>query len=336
MIEVLYCCVAAVVLEFSSAWLLESVNPSALHVVYFLCAHSVACLLLALSLPEILPARYRGPGFIPCLFIFSVAFFMPLFGTVGLLAAIVPALRWHRQTRQPTQWLHASVFTLPQQPAEPRRIDWLPGPGHLTGFLQHAVDPQKRLRALIATLELDDQHAVPLLRLALKDPEDDVRLLAYALLNRKEKAIEGRIRERLTQLESATPDNGFAQHKALACDYWELAHLGVPQGSSHLSLCERAREHAEAGVRLCNQDAGLQFLLGRILLHDMDLDGASVAFEQARKSGIDVRKTSPYFAEIAYLNHRFSDIGNYLNGVGMVPCRSPLNDVSAYWRAAEP
>ncbi|MEO5660085.1 MAG: hypothetical protein ABIQ90_09830, partial [Polaromonas sp.] len=184
-------------------------------------------------------------------------------------------------------------------------------------------------------LSLKDQHAVPLLRLALKDPEDDVRLLAYTLLNRKEKTIEARISERRAQLGSGgSASHIFLQHKALAHDYWALAHLGASGGSTLLLLCAHAHEHAQAALQHCPQDGGLQFLLGRILLIEMQLDTASDAFENARQAGIDARQTEPFLAEVAFLRRQYSDVKNHLIRAGNGRSGLRLNKAFTYWEGA--
>lgn len=57
-------------------------------------------------------------------------------------------------------------------------------------------NPEKRLEAVFATLKLEDRDAVPLLRRALGDSVDDIRLLAYALLDRKEHRLSERIQKK--------------------------------------------------------------------------------------------------------------------------------------------
>ena len=327
---------AALALELGSAWLLlVSGQFPALGIVEFLLAHGAACLMFGLSLPHVLPVRYRSLALTSFVFIFATAFFIPVLGMPGLILGLLPAL--YRQQHVQVIVCSHPIPALPERLATPRRGAAKPGVSHLAGFLHHAADPQKRREALIATLALDDRHAVPLLRMGLKDRDDEVRRLAHVLLNRKEKAIETRIRDGLAELSVAEPEMRYFFHKALAHDYWELASLGSPRGGSLMPLREHSRVHAHAGLKLCPQDAALQFLLGRILLHGMDLDAAGAAFEQAREAGIDARKTMPFLAEIAFLKQRFSDIGNCLGkgdmgGMGgMTASRSPLNHVFSYW-----
>ena len=298
-------------------------------------AHAGTCLLFSLALLRLLPPPYRNPAVLSGLPVLGTTFFIPVLGMLGWLACVVPALR-HPRPAPPLldDWLHPPVLGLPVRPAGLRAVGGMQKASELAGPLRHAADPNSRIAVLITTLSLENQYSVPLLRLALKDPEDDVRLLAYALLNRKEKAIEARIRDLDQQLASVPSGQGFLQHKALAHNYWAFAHLGDPQGSARLLLCTRAREHGQAALRLCpgdvDGDGGLQWLLGRILLVQLQLDDAVEAFERARRLGIDPRQIQPFLAEIAFLRRRYADVRGHLTQAEPSGWLR-LNKSSIYW-----
>lgn len=275
-------------------------------------AHAGACLLFSLALRGLLPPPYRRPALVSGLPVLVVTFFIPVLGMLGWLTCVVPALRHQRPAPPLDSWSHPPSPALPARPAVLRAMGGMLRASELAGPLQYAADPNSRIAALIATLSLEDQYSVPLLRMALKDPEDDVRLLAYALLNRKEKAIEARIRDVSRQLLAKPADQAFLQHKGLAHNYWAFAHLGDPQGSARLLLCARAQEHVQAALRLRPRDGGLQWLLGRILLVQLQFEGAREAFEHARQSGIDARQIQPFLAEIAFLGRRYADVRGHL------------------------
>lgn len=317
-------------LEMASIWMLGGIHPALINIYYFLCWHFIACLMATLIIPGVLPANYRAATVASFLFIFSVAFFIPLLGMTGLVFGLIPVL-WHQQKPEPlTGWLRSYERRLPARAAAKKRASQTVSPGQLTGILQHASESNKRLQALIATLSLDTKRALPLLRIALKDTDDNVRLLAFALLKRKENELSDAIRESISHLSTASADEQFLHHKALATNLWELAHLET-NGGTALLLCDRARTHAEAALQLQQTDAGLQFLLGRILLKGMNYDGARAAFRRASECGIDSRKVMPFLAEIAFYEQRFSEVGSYLDAVQFADGHLPLNHLAAYW-----
>ncbi|MEO5659258.1 MAG: hypothetical protein ABIQ90_05595 [Polaromonas sp.] len=315
--------------------LMPSLHPSLAQLAGLLMAHAAACLLFSLALVRLLPAPLRSPAFQANLFVFMSVVFIPVLGMVGFLVCIVPALRLQGLTARSSGWQHSHIPGLPRQPAEPGGSSSFSRGRDLAGPLQHATDPVKRIKALIATLSLEAQDAVPLLRLALKDPDDEVRLLAYALLNRKEKVIEALMRKH----QALPADNGseqvFLQHKALANDYWELAHMGELHGEARISLCGRAHEHVQVALQLRPQDGCLQFLSGQILLIRMELDAASDAFDKAQKSGIDARQIALMHAEISFHRQHYAEVRHHLTQVGSGGYSLQLNMLSAYWAGGQ-
>jgi predicted Zn-dependent protease len=97
-------------------------------------------------------------------------------------------------------------------------------------------------------------------------------------------------------------------------------------------LCGRAHEHATAALRLRPHDAGLQFMLGQVLLTLRQLGAATEAFENARRSGIDARHCAPFLAEIAFRQQRYSEIAAQFS-VGRSFHHRPRN-VAAFWERA--
>ena len=174
------------------------------------------------------------------------------------------------------------------------------GVASIGGVLQGASDLGQRQQSVLATLRLRDQEAIPLLRQALQDSEDDVRLLAYALLDRKEEAITARIRLHQRQLVTAEPAQRFSHHSAIAYDCWELIHVGLVQGDVMNYLLQTARTHTEEALVLRPQTAGLQFLLGKLLVRTGELELASEAFRQAEQLGIDSKIVNYQLAEIDF------------------------------------
>jgi hypothetical protein len=324
-------CLILLVLDAAAVTLVLDLHASASATLRFAVMHAVACLLFAPALLALLPARYRqrAPGAVA--FAFVMAAVLPVLGMAGLLLCLVPALRWPNPAGRAVLWQHPRPPSLPDRPGAaggPARGSWAAG---LAGALQHSNDPKRRAEAVISTLSLDDHQAVPLLRRALKDPEDEVRLLAYALLNRKEKQIEVRTRKRLTKLDTALPEEAFLLHKALAHDYWEFAQLAAPLSSSQLSLCARAREHVLAALQLRPADGGLHFLLGLVLLAERSLDAASDAFDQAQAMGVDQRQVAPLRAAISFHAGRYTEVKHRLRAAGACRSQPGFGKIAAYW-----
>lgn len=331
MIRTWLLCAIALVMDAALVGRMAGLALSVVQLSALLAAHVAVCLLFSGALVSSLPESLRRPAGKAGLFVFLSVVFIPVLGMLGLAAFIAPALRRQRLAARPSGWAHAGTPGLPSKPAQLQGSGALSRCCDLAGRLQHAADPAQRIAALISTLCLADPQAVPLLRLALKDPDDEVRLLAYALLNRKEKAVEARMREQQAALAQDVPEQVFLQHKALAHDYWELAHLGDPRGDALIALCARAHEHVRAALKLRPRDGGMHFLSGRVLLVQAQLDAASEAFEVARQCGIDARQITAMLAEVAFRRQRYADVRRHLSQAGSGARQRQLNKLSTYW-----
>jgi tetratricopeptide (TPR) repeat protein len=164
----------------------------------------------------------------------------------------------------------------------------------------------QRQQGVLDTLRLRDNEAIPLLRRALRDSEDDVRLLAYALLDRKEQAITARIRLRQKQLDGAEGDQRVGHHSAIAHDCWELIHLGLVQGEVMSYLLTTARKHVEDALLIRPRNAGLRLLLGKVLQRMGELALASESLRRAEELGIDSAIVGPELAAIAFSQQRLA------------------------------
>ncbi|HHW2029438.1 TPA: HEAT repeat domain-containing protein [Pseudomonas aeruginosa] len=283
----------------------------------YLFAHGLGSALLCVGVWLLLPRRYKFPLPWSPLFLFSLAFFVPLIGAVGVAAAVFPALYLPRQ-RGEQAWQAMGVPELPFRPKE-KRLDMMFSDGGLQDVLRHAPDPNQRLTAIFATRRMPGKEAIPILKLALRDPADDVRLLAYSMLDQKESRINQRIEAALGRLAGATPARRGALHGTLARWYWELAYLGLAQGSVLEHILEQAREHTDQALR-GTPSADLHLLAGRI------------ALQAAEEAGIDSAQLAPFRAEVAFFQRRYRDIPRLLAGMpdDMLQ-RPPFAALARYW-----
>jgi hypothetical protein len=323
-------------LEASSGGFLSNSDTVANQAVGFLLVHITACIMLAVALARLLSTRYHrtsAGGLI--IVLFSLSFFIPWAGALGLLCVLVPALIWREKVpvQQRSSWCNLTIPSLPLHPPDSHGNVGTIGEARIAGILHGNTNLNERQRAVLSTLRLRDEQAIPLLRQALKDSEDDVRLLAYALMDRKEQAITARLRLRQQQLDKLRPDQRVGLHKLIAYDCWELIHLGLAQGEVLRYLLMTARTNVEDALKLNPKNANLQFLLGKILLRQGELVLASTAFRQAEELGIDSIKINPYLAEISFSQRRFANVSAYLANMEALVSSPMLQTPVTYWQS---
>lgn len=272
-------------------------------------SHLLACVWLSAAIWRLLPARYRQPLPWSPLFIFSLAFFVPLLGSLGVIAAVFPALYLPRK-RERQAWQALGIPDLPYRAQQQLQSPSFADSG-LQDVLRHAVDPERRLAALLAARRMPGREAVRILKLALSDPSDDVRLLAYSMLDKQESDINLRIETALAQLSQATDRAIGPLHATLARWYWELSYLGLAQGSVQAHVLSQAADHAERGLE-AGERGELLLLAGRIALSRGDVPGARKHLLAAEHHGLAADKLLPLHAEVAFESRRYEDIPRLL------------------------
>jgi polysaccharide biosynthesis protein PelE len=264
----------------------------------------------------------------------SFSLFVPALGLLGLGATL--ALRARSVTRKVnTEVVETDAPPLPPSPLHTDETARF-GPGSLEGILRHSRDPNTRLRVVLACRQLPGRLAVPLLRLALRDPVDDVRLLAYAVLESKERQIQSEIQS-LYARASARQTGTFATlmagagagaapaqarpqidvgklqlplpaHAKLAELYWELVYQGLVEGEMMSFSLERVLSHTAEVLRAGQGSPRMALLAGRALLLRGRSQEARAMLEDALRRGLPLSVVGPYLAEVDYLERKPAEV----------------------------
>jgi polysaccharide biosynthesis protein PelE len=300
----------------------------------FLLMHFLGSAISGLALFRWMPRLLRRRRFTAYPSLCVVVFFLPLLGALGLgVGLVLPLLLPHKVRNEAPI---VSTF-IPDLPYRPLVVSSQPiyGVVGLVGVIRHAAETAARVRAVMATRQLSDQYAVPILQVALRDPVDDVRLLAYALLDGKERAIYGNIKQLNGRLADAPKATHGGLHKRLAHEHWELVYLGMAQGEVLAHVLTAGLKHALLATEELPSDAGLCFLLGRMKTAQGNLEEASAHFDRAEAMGLPRQTLLSYRADIAFRQRRWDDVRTLLAGLpAESKKRMPLSAVVAFWGAA--
>ena len=278
-----------------------------------------------------------GPFAVACVFVFTV----PVLGALGVCAVVVPAWRARRAAVDDgvleLDLPGASIGTGLALDEQGTRV--APAPIEVT--LRSDGAAQKRVASVMALRRMDALRAVPLLRVALCDPHEDVRLLAYAILERREKELRARIDRLSSDLDDLTADNAADATqrapvlKSLAEQNWELAHGGFVSGEVEAHTLQAAVRYGDESLRIA-PDGSLALLLARICLRRHNARLGLRYLRAANVLGVATTVLAPHYAEVAYLLRRFDAIGPLLAQAGRAPSARPrLDAVVQFWTERE-
>lgn len=290
----------------------------------YLTLHMVASALYAFAMVKLLPP----PIYVKCLrstaaFFVLSCLFVPVLGFLGVLVSVVYALT------HPVQQLYKTWKENPPEKLPPNPRDMLYtrfGTGALRDILLNSPSTERRVEAITSVSRLPRSERIAFYRQALRDPADDVRLLAYSQLDPMEQEINDNIRVLEDQFE-AQPDAESAFD--IAQQFWELCYLGISEGVLFAHYIEKARQWCLKAIEL-NDLPSYELLYGRILLRQGKAAEARRALIKAESSRMLASQVEPYLAECAYIEHDYDEVCRIAASLSSQK-GSRLGQIHAYW-----
>lgn len=302
-------------------------EQSLISVLYY---HCIASIVGAYICFKIMMPNQKNVQLVAFLFFFIIIFYLPMLGMIGLILAIPFVVCRFSKMEKPI--FPMVINKIREFPSEAK--DQYEQPTNLNNLtsLYRSKNYQRRLQAVYATLKLKDQDAIPLLYSALSDPVDDIRLLAYALLDRKENNLSMRIKKNKQAFELTKTSINKKLCLKIANDYWELVRLGLIQGEARNYILNMACHYIELGLKHNANDLELCFLYAQILLKLKNYQQAYEQFKNAENLGIDHKRLQIYYAEIAFYSHQYSKVKQLMNAIDSPAVYPQLSAVTQFWQ----
>lgn len=246
--------------------------------------HLASCGGIALGLRRRLP---RGAAALA----FVTAAFLPILGSLGWIAvaSVSPAV-----SKSPgVELVHTPI----------------PGPeaARVLASRPATLDRVPASERVAAARGRGDPGAIALLRRALTDPDEDIRLVAHAVLEAKLRAAYRSLHDGARALAAAPAELRATLHRRLAAEHWELARSGLADGECLVDALQCARRHAQAAAQQPG-GASLALLVARIELRCANAAEAEAALARAIELGLPPAVASSYLAEAAFLERRFERV----------------------------
>ena len=315
-------------------WLLPLARSSSLGMFMgLLGVHAALSLAVAAWCLPLMPVHLRRQRLATLLLLFNFAFIAPLVGPVCILLVTRRSLR-HAQ--QASRQAHPASVALPEydvQASDTIRSSQ----GSIRSRLEPQVPGNIRLQALLTLQAVPGRVANPILEDLLGDDTDDVRLLAFGMLDSEEKKISLSIQHERTQLETElTAEQRYDCLRHLAELHWELIYACLAQGELRRHILGQAREYLESALATgVPPSPGLLLLQGRILLAQDEIDAAEEVFSRALAQGLPKVSVIPYLAEIHFLRRQFDRVHELLQQLARLNTAARTTAVVNLWTARE-
>ena len=323
--------IIAIILEVIAVWWiwpLKEGNP--LNLLVFLGMHGLASLIIAVILAAGLPALMRKPLAAVITLLFGFSFFIPVLGLLGMLIAALVS-----------KFLPRLVPELPYAEIPPIEFEFPPreirertkyGQGGLTSRLKDAGVPKEaRFKSLLALQGMPPKIANPLLQDMLGDPADEVRLVAYGILDNQEKNLNQHIHDEIEKLKGAdTTEMRLISMRRLSELYWELVYGGLVHGDVRDHAMGESDRYLAQAMQLVPDDPGLWFLKGKALLAKRD-PAAEAAFHRAVANGLEESRVLAYLGQIAFERRDYREVRRIFSSLSESQYAARLRPAVRYW-----
>jgi len=296
---------------------------------FYLLAHGSASALLSQFILTLLPRHLASPRLPVLLLIFGIGYAIPILGIVAVISGVF-LLRALPEIQRSDSF---RAVELPEIDVHQR-----PGIGFrqagMRAFLSNSRAPvATRLRALVALKNVSGRVASPLLRDVLADPSEDIRLLAYGMLDNKEKHLNHSIHNESTRFSSAIAGSTEQAEAArrLADLFWELVYQDLAQGDLRQHALQQSLHYTEISLQQTPDDAGLHLRHGRLLQSLGEADPARLAYNRALELGLPKTRIVPYLAEVAYDVGDFGTVRALMSELGDWQSLPRLQPVIHFW-----
>lgn len=299
------------------------------YVAGFVVLQAIAALLLAGVAWCLLPRAYRSPFAPTYTYLVALCFFIPGLGwTICVLGILIAKLFPARAGRE-----GITQVALPQFVTHLLSRVRHGGGAHLRAQLGNAQAPiSKRMTALVAMQSMPTRTSTPVLRNLLGDPVDDVRLLAYGMLDRAEKELTRKILQELPRLDAASTDNErYAVAKRLADLYWELIYQDLVQGDVYDYTAEQVEHYASMALAIDTSNASLWYMRGRLALTRKQPAVADEYLLRAESLGFPRDRLLPALAESAFLRRDFARTAEAMEAYSSPSPMPLLKPLLRYW-----
>lgn len=295
----------------------------------FFAFHLVAAVFLAFLLRLSLPRQADTKKWGTLALFFSFAFFIPIFGCLGMLAALI-YFRFFLQFDARPEFFSVPMTPFMQESGGPAA--GMGEGGAWSRLRSESLPRPMRLKALLAVGSSSGRNASRLLQFATSDNDDEIRLLAFNLTDQREKVINKGISESLTSLQEAeNSDKRLKHYRKLAFSYWELVFNDLAQQDLAEFYLSSALSYAVQALDIDGNDPNLLILLGRLHLRKGNIEEAEQAINSAMNKGAHRDRVVPYLAELAFLRRDFVTMKSYFEQNPLLRHKPGIGPVAQFW-----
>ncbi len=298
--------------------------------IHFFIYQILYSLAMAYSQFQFVPQIYKERKKALFILLFMFDFFVPVLGALFCWLLLLWGFKKSQQIKIITRTDNIDPHEISEGFPVVERIF---GEGSLKSLLQNRFAPsQRKIKALSILTQMKTKSSLELIRGTLSDPDDEVRLVGFSMIDKMEKKIN----EKITELKNVITTQRDAKkrasyHKELAFTYWELLYQGLVDEQLKTFVIENLIKEIDYAKKEIDDDPALYKLEGRVLLIQSKYDKAKASFVKALDLGIAKTEVAAYMAEISFQERNYSRIAYWMRKIPPQTLNYQLQSLKAVW-----
>jgi len=279
-----------------------------------------------------LPKKFQQPRWPITLLFFSISMCVPIIGILFLIIAVILSYWFERKVPEKIiQAIFSPTFmrekvTVPTSFGES---------GAWVRLHSSQASNTDRMQAMVAINTAETSAANRLNMDMLQNENDQLRLYAFGLIDKRTKQIDQRISKLKQQLvETEVAIDQAKIKKSLALLYWEMVFTNLVKDDLLTYAVTKTIEYTSEALEQMPEDMGLWVLSGKIYFYKKEYSKAKEAFEKAEKFRAPYEKILPYLAELSFKERDFAKIREYLSLSDTFRYMPKLYNIAKFWGAS--
>ncbi len=276
----------------------------------FLVPHLIASAFLSEIVWSILPKKYKSPFPLSLIALFVIIFFTPVV-SYSLLAIFYLIIK-NQKVKEAYPFEYLSIYDKLEEVKVPKRKFGEAAVRELV--YNKSMPPELRLKAFSFLAEVISPETVKLLKIGIKDPNDEIRMLCISELKKLEERISKSIHIYLKKLKEAKTDiDKLDALENLAKAYWEFVYYDLPDDAMYNFYLNEAYKYCLQAIEFANEkglklDPHIKLILGKIYIIKGDYEEAKKYLEEVIKTNIPKFKVALDLGEVYYMHKEFEKI----------------------------
>ena len=241
------------------------------------------------------------------LFFFTLSIAIPFFGIL-ITAWISVYLKIRRVRYQNLELENIDLEPLYLSFSKTQRIF---GEGAVKVLIRNEKIPaEKKIKALASLQVNPNRYRINIIKQALADKQDEVRLFAFSIIDKFEKRLNVEIQRLLKKFENSESESEkVLVARNLATHYWDLVYFELSDPALQNFFIRESKRFAEYVLEKNFNDMPMHVLIGKIALQEKEFEKAEREFATVLET--NVRRYDfvvPYLAEIFYNRSNYTAV----------------------------